>query len=948
MSVDSARAGMSKIRAVFIFAAIAAAAAVSLNNVSPALFPSTGEKAVSVKIEYRGAFEKEIEKLLIDLEEEFSGIKNIYSISSVAEAEKGSIYLLFSDSKDMDQAYLETSSCVDRVYAGFPENVQRPVITRNGENSFPVFIASFDKSRFPDSRELERIFSGINGCAEVETGGESGKEIFIVPDLEKLASSPFSTDTLGRKIAGKNVSATITDHQSPGGTGMRIESRIKSTDDLKSVFLGTGTRTGDFAGIRVEDKDTESAGRINGKESLILYAMKAGGANTVEVGRRLEKKALPPGGKTIYNSGADIEKALKETALSVAAGIIAVIFTAIVFFKKASPSILITMNILFSLLVSASVSKTLGFEIDIMILSGMSVAAGLAIDNSIILIGKYRYTGGDTGKTVRETFVPLLFSFLTTAIVFFPLVFAGEKTRLLFEGMAVSVVAGLAASLIFTFLFIPPFLDKRIDAGPEKNGKDRLRNIIKKTMAFFTGNPRLSALAALVATAAVFYLASSAGYEVFSFSRRDTLSFYMEYEGGVRFDYVKQTALEVEKEISAINGVTVTVRLEKERARFDISFPSYRELIKHGETIRKNSEKYKDIYFHFPDSQDIKESYDVNIYGKDPETIAKTAYSIADKITREENSCRIIYHFKSPVPYLNIVIDTGTANVMGLKGSEIYRNIYTALSAPVVSKLYENQGETDIRLGLKSKLSPAQIRQLPAGSRNRSAVHLESVASFREKASFCRIYRKNRQRVMSFSVINGNRKIIDNIVSSYPFEEGYRGESGALYNEKRKETKEFLFLLVLSFTFIFLTLAVQFESFRLPAIIAAQLPMTFLFPLAVLRMAGIRFSVITALALMLTAGISVNNSILVLYPFKGRKKCSLQEITESLTEKSQSIMMASLTTMLSIIPLLSAGKAGIFTPFSLTLAAGIAGAALSLPLSLSFACYPRRGKRCGF
>ncbi len=927
-----------KKRTIFIFTAITIISLLSVKDISPALFPSSGEKAVSVKIEYKGAFEKEVEKLLIDLEDGLSGIRDLETMYSVSEPEKGSIYLTFSDSSDEDQGYTEVRDCVNRVYSSFPENVQRPVLTRNGENSFPVFIASFDRKKFPDSRELERIFEGIRGCAEVETGGDGGEEVFISPDMEKLLRSPFNIAHMGRKTAGNNFSGIISDTD---GISIKVENRIKSLNDIKSVYLTSGVRITDFASVKMSKKETESSGRINGEKCLVLYIMKAGGSNTVELCRKLKKKSSELGGNIIYNSGRDIEKALSDTAVSVAAGIIAVIFTASVFFRTLSASVLITMNILFSLLISAAAVRVSGFSMDIMTLCGMSVAGGLAIDNSIILIEKFRLSEGNIRKTVENTFLPLLFSFFTTTVVFIPLFFAGEKIRVLFSGMAVAVTAGLAASFFFTFLFIPPFLKKRKPAAEENRNTEKSPGfIIKKSMLFFSGNRLFSVFTVFMLLSAVIYLITSIDYELFTFKKQNNLTLFLEYKEGRRFEYIEKTALQVETRLNNFEGATVTTRLEKERARFDISFPDSREMRKNEKMIRKMGNEYNDIYFHFPDSDEIKNSYDVNIYGKDIEKISDAASDIGNRIVNSDRKCSVIYHFKSPPPSLNIIIDTSKTALSAIIPADIYKNLFTSLTGPVISKYFKDSNETDIRLGSQLKKTVQELNRIPVGSRNKKAVYLGGIAKLEKSFSVNRIYHRNRQRVLSFSVVNGDPKKINSILSSYPFEEGYRGEGGVIYRKKREETEEFMFLVMLSFIFIFITLSVQFESFHLPLLITGQLPLCFAVPLAVMEITGINLSVISALALLLTAGISVNNSILILSPFKWKKRLTVSEVTNIFSEKGRSIIMASLTTALSILPLLLAGggEGSILAPFSITLISGIIGSILSLPLTLSFAC----------
>lgn len=204
--------------------------------------------------------------------------------------------------------------------------------------------------------------------------------------------------------------------------------------------------------------------------------MKEGESSVIEVCREFRKTAEKLGGEVLFNRGEEIEKALFETALSVAAGITAVIITALIYFRNISFSILVILNILFSITASSAFLKITGHNLDVITLSGFAVVSGLAIDNSIIFLEKYRNNKGIIDKAVFETITPLFFSLLTTCIVFLPLVFASLKLKTMFSGMAVSVSSGLTASFLFTFYFVPLFLKNSSSPDPglvlnNKSGK---------------------------------------------------------------------------------------------------------------------------------------------------------------------------------------------------------------------------------------------------------------------------------------------------------------------------------------------------------------------------------------------------------------------------------------------------------------------------------------------
>ena len=993
-------------------------------NLSPHFYPETCEKNITVQFEYDGAFEKDIEKLIDKLEQSLSSLSGLESIYSVSESEKGTVYCSFSEKKDFDEAYMEVRDCVRRVYSLFPENVQRPVFLKSGFNNSPVFASSFNTDTFKDSEELERAFREIKGCSDAETGGELISEIIVIPDAEKIHSSVFNFSSIISRIRSENTSAVVTP---PGRKQIKAGVKIKNVRDIEKIYLSDLNKIADYNSIRLRKKEPDSEGRIDGEKRLILYAMKEGESSVIEVCRDFAELTEKLGGDIVFNRGEEIEKALFETALSVSAGIIAVIITALLYFRNISFSLLVILNILFSITASAACLEITHHNLDVITLSGMAVVSGLAIDNSIIFLEKYKRKKCCIGKAVSETIYSLLFSLLTTCIVFVPLIFASLKLKTMFSGMAVSVSSGLLASFLFTFYFVPLFLNREssiseykasgniIDHGifeikslnnnpvnniyNDKTGtsdktvisnfinsiKGMLSKIFRKTVKILSFNKFYPVMLLAALTCISCLLFSLTEYSPFSFESRNRLTLLLEFPAGSSFQSLKKTAFSVEKElldyISEINvdnaessispdnrvrsefhdssaaqiagnkenvqdGISLVLKTGKERARFDIKAPDR----KYPGLIRLKTDeislKYPDIYFHYPSSSESVNYYDITIYGRNIENTAYDAYRIGKAIEAKCGNLKTVYHFKQPSEGLKVVFNIDKAFSSSISPDSGAKYIYTLLTSPVIARYYSNGTEQDIRFGSSVFYTPETLKKLTlSGSNspdNKSVKTLEDIADFVQDSPPGRIYHRNRQRALSMSVtgVGGKKEaaVIERILSEFDFKDGCRGEGGVIYNEKKGERGELLLLISLSFFFIITVLVVQFESCKIPLLITAGIPSSFLLPLSVILVTGMDLNASTALALILSSGICVNNSILVLSPFKCKKIITHEMLISSLSGKTWAILTASFTTILSIFPLIITGPGSILAPFSIVLSSGILGSLLILPVIISSCC----------
>ncbi len=901
------------------------------------LLPEFDTRVITVKTELKGAFENEMEELVSRLEEPLSLIGSIENIISVSEMEKGTIWLYFTERCRMDSAYISVRDCVNRVYSSFPENIQRPALSRNSGNDFPVFMASFDKKLFKGGKYLKREFESMEGAGEIETAGENSMELDIRIDAEALINTSLKPDDIRSEIAFSNSGGTIT----PGNMiPVKVDCLIKSKKNIADIIIIPPLRIKDAGDVAFQPAGFESEGRINGKDSFILYVMKADNANTIKLCRALEKKTHQTGGTVVFSRGREIEKALSETAVSVFSGIVFVILTTFIFIGDLKLSMLASANPVFSAVTAASAAVMSGFEINIIVLAGIAVCTGLSIDNAIIYTDTYKKSPcGGKRSVSRKLLSPLLFSALTTAVVFLPLFFTQERIKNMFMPLALTIAAGLSGSLVFTFIFMPSFLPEKNSIPVNRGKKDIHNKIIKEAVFFACSHKKYIIPLFIIISAMDFLIVKNHDFIFFSRDEGKNLSFILEYESGINFRHIKNTASELEMELLNLNCMDVTSRYERGKAGFDIKLNSYRDREQVKKRILKLSGKINSAYCYFPGSPEIRNSYDIDIYGKDLPGTASAAETLAEIIKCGNPDSEIIYHFKSPVPVCSIILDTAKCSLLSITPEEVFDYLYMSLTSPVISKYYEDGTETDIRFGIScsGNMGIEDIMEMSLKNRSGNIIQIKNIASCVKDEAPGRIYHKNRQRCLSISVKNGRKKDIDKILQDTVFQEGYRADAGSEYKKLKNSGKELFHLAGASLLFIYIVLAVYFESYYIPALIIFQIPSSLFIPLIILKLLNIPFSIISFSGLLLTAGISVNNMIILLPPSNIQGNGQLLspcQISEKLSDVCKPVLMASATTLLSTLPLAAAGCAegNFFLPLSVTLSAGIAGSLLFLPI----------------
>jgi len=178
------------------------------------------------------------------------------------------------------------------------------------------------------------------------------------------------------------------------------------------------------------------------------------------------------------------------------------------------------------------------------------------------------------------------------------------------------------------------------------------------------------------------------------------------------------------------------------------------------------------------------------------------------------------------------------------------------------------------------------------------------------------------------------------LAAAYPLAPGYTTEVGPAESEQAGVVRAAAAGLALAVALIFCILVFHFQSASLALAVMLQIPLSFLLPALLLHLLRLPLGTSTFAGLILTAGLAVNNAIIVL---EGSRARSRRPLAAALARKAPVVASASLTTALAAVPLLFAGLsaapcgAGVLAPLSLTLAAGVLGSALALPLGLAVA-----------
>jgi len=948
------------LRYLFLFLLLGASVTILGSKIPLSYLKEAGSSSLQVLIEYRGAFEREIERIItIPLESALAEIRGVEEIYSLSEPGQSRIHILLSECTSLQDAYLETREVIDRIYRQFPPVVQRPLILRSDPRKDPVFIAAFPLESGESEESLKRRFQSVEGVGEVEVGGGRKEELLIrwIPD--KGFPTGISFSEIGSAIRAWNVSGGFGDAT---GVSQNLLRLIDNPEGVEKVPLRRILTVGDIAEVMRREIPRERRARVNGEELLVLYVRPEGDGNLLKLSEQLTLLTRSiPGSSILYDRGTKMKSSLEELFLALGIGVVGVVLLTGIFLHTLIPALLVSLSIPFSTFSALATLHLLGKTLDVVSLSALTVGAGLVIDSGVILADRFMERSGPPMEAVlSEVKDPILLSTLTTVGVFLPLLFASPQVRLQFEPLALTLIAQLGASLLYTLVFLPVFLavshPPRTPTNPSASPLP-LSSPHRATHRFHA-SPRFTILFGfLFLLGGGIYLLLQLPKGKDGLEDPSQLDFLLEFESGVPLEQVMNYTEPLERFLSHYPGVAqVRVKYERERATFSLELSAPRKTLVQEICNRASSIPHSFLFL--GDSARGGGSLSVVLCGEGSleDTAVAFAFHLqqAAHLTKEVHRTKeadrkasaygrkfpshssplgiknirgldIVFHFKETLPSKRIILDPQRIGRFGLTPKEVRDYLYTSLSEPVIDKSITSQGETDIRLSFPYRFfrDSANLLSLSLPGTRGPGVRVSDVGALIEKQSPRRLYRTNRRRSASFTILTEFQDPsflilpLRKAAEEYPFPAGVTIEIGKEWEEEAAKYRQYLGLLLLSLGVLLLILLGFYQELTYPVLVILQLPFSLAFSAWALWIFQIPLTLSIATGFFLSIGTGVNNSLLV-FPRRRNAVSPLERFRLSF----RGMLTATLTTIAGILPLLFRGG-------------GVGGAAP--PLSESFA-----------
>jgi HAE1 family hydrophobic/amphiphilic exporter-1 len=303
------------------------------------------------------------------------------------------------------------------------------------------------------------------------------------------------------------------------------------------------------------------------------------------------------------------------------------------------------------------------------------------------------------------------------------------------------------------------------------------------------------------------------------------------------------------------------------------------------------------------------------IGGPDLEKLTKYSEALLEKMKTIPDVVDADSSLVTGKPELRVVIDRARAADLGVRVADIAQALNTLVAGQKVSTFNAGTDQYNVRVRAigQFRSSVEGLKQMIVSSAKIGWVSLDNLVHVEEGTGPSAIDRLNRQRqVMLLANVKpgGSQADVIQKMNQFAKEVGIDASytTGLAGRSKELGRAGYYFMLafVLSFVFMYMVLAAQFESFIHPITILLTLPLAIPFGILALLVTGQTVNIFSGLGLLLLFGVVKKNAILQIdhtNQLRGQGMERLEAIIRANRDRLRPILMTTIALVAGMLPL---------------------------------------------
>ena len=961
---------------VLLSLATIVAGVIAYTKIPVAALPSYNSPVISVIATLPGASpENMASSVALPLEKEFSTIDGIAVISSTNFLGSTSITLEFNNDRDIDKAAVDVQAALLRAQRRLPVEMTIPPSYRKvNPADAPVLLMaltspSMDLFEVSDYAEnlISPNLSTIDGVAQVLVYGQKRYAVRVRANPAKLALNNLTMDDLATAInkANSNSPVGVLDGPRQSLTIYANPQLVRGKDYANLLIAqrnGLPIRLADVATVSESYEQVKTLGTYMDERAVIIAVLRQPSANTVKVVDGI-RRMIPQFEKQIPASmeihllndrSMSIREAIHDVNYTLALTVALVVMVIFLFLKHAAATLIPAMSLPVSLIGAFFLMYWLGYSLDNVSLLGITLAVGLVVDDSIVVlenIVRYVEQGMHPLKAALKGSKEVGFTILSISIslvaVFIPIFFMPGPLGLLFREFAVVVTLSILVSALVSLTLVPMlcsrFLPDHDHTPPEYRivqSFDRLFHWVlrgyERSLDWCLAHQRTVlgvAIATFVLTVAM-YLWVPKGF----FPEEDIGQIQLTTEAAEDISFTAMLALQdraleivrqdpnVRSVASFVGGGVYTGSLPNNGRMFLNLKPKgeRQPMAKVLEGLRAQFRTLPGLNVYMRPIQNLqiggkvtKSRYQFILQSVGFEGVNEWSEKMVQKM-RAEGIFRDVTT-DSQLKGLNVQVDIDRekAAAAGVSMADIRSALYSSYGEKQVSSIYTPVSTYQVILEasedsrqFESGLNSIYVR----GRATDRLVPLSSVATFKRFVGPTAVNHQGQIPAVTISFnlapdvpLGDATKKIDDFVREIQLPPSivtsYGGDAAVFQSGQSGQ----VVLLISAVFVIYVLLGVLYESYIHPLTILAGLPSAAIGALLFLRLFGLELTIIATIGILLLIGIVKKNAILMIdFALEAQRQQSLsprEAIRSACLIRFRPILMTTLAAMMGALPI---------------------------------------------
>jgi hydrophobe/amphiphile efflux-1 (HAE1) family protein len=869
-----------------------------------------------------------------------------------------------------------------------------PVVFLALESSRPIR----EVTEYAD-HEVRQALENVQGVGQVSIVGGRKRQIQVVLDPVQLRSAGLTAVDVQRAIVSQNITTPGgTVDTGPQRLTFRVSGRVANVAAIEEIIVrnveGHSILVRDVGRVIDGEEEAETAASIAGKPAVVLSIRKQSGENSVAVVdaimQRVKemKPAMPAGYKLdkIRDNTETTRTSVNAVKEHLVLGALLASLVVLVFLGNFRSTIIAALAIPTSIIGTFLLMWLMNFTLNTITLLALALAVGIVIDDAIVVLENiFRFIEEKKIRPMpaaiyatKEIGLAVLATTLSLLAVFLPVAFMNSIPGRFLRSFGLTMGSAIAISLLVSFTLTPMLSSRwlRLDLTPPE---DRRKSVLEKlvdwfyrpieriymrVLAYVIDRRWIVVLAAVGAMASCVPLVKKVPKGFLPKNDEAQFEINIRTPEGTSLVGTQIAAERIAREVRGWPEVQTTLLSIGDNPQKTPNLasvfvrllpPDQRKLTQdqlqdkvRKEIVPKLPKEYRvsaSAVAAFGAGTFSTATVQYILSGPDLERLTEYSAQITQKLKAIRGSVDVDTSLVTGNPELVAHVNRRKAADLGVSVADVAMAGQLLIGGVKVSRYEEAGREYDILVRAEEafRTSPEVLSQLTVPSTKLGAVPLTDVVDLKRAEGPSKIDRYARQRQVLFMANTapgvGSGEVgaaLEAAVRDMHLPSQYRFVAFGQSREIARTGKAFILAFGLSFVFMYLILAAQFESWLHPITILLALPLTVPFALISLLMLKSSLDIFTMLGILVLFGVVKKNAILQIdhiNQLRAEGHSRRDAILHGNRDRLRPILMTTLAFVAGMLPLIT--STGIGNEFNRATAGPVVGGQLlSLLLTL--------------